>query len=951
MTEHYQIPARLNKKGKPSIIHWHGLLSGTGRRNRVMVFVILTIVTLALAFTQFGFVGLGPNGAFVAYGVVLLAPIAVAALLLGVWQGTFLGLVAGAVMFLHARFQPLDYFEVSFVTPSTAIILFTITAFFLSLLMAVALRNSPPTGRRIVYMAIVCFVVSGMFSTAFAVNVLLQTILQVATDMALSGATEIDQQMVNVYAISMATQMGDMFLQLLFDAFLMFVACVVIDLSVRKVLSMQGIISLRTKFRGWLLLVVALAFMLTAGFSFVVITEQAKESAQTSMKDECGYLIDQLKAYDERAEGLASFLSADSTSEKSLSDEESDKLKSIFSMEDILSGYDKETDGTIVIFKADADTGDYTVLLSDDSEYAVGTKASEYIGNGFLAEALSADAPQDWGIVQRTYDEHLLVVEDYDMDAAIDDEITMQIVYMYCEKYNDYAILMITPAAKVFATRNATMAWTSLSALVLLLVVFALVSRLLSAIVVRRIDETNGVLGEITDGNLDARVDIRDSREFSSLSDGVNTTVDALKGWIAEAESRMDAELATAKAIQESALPRIFPPYPDILKFDIYATMHAAKKVGGDFYDFFLIGDDAGTEAGKLGFVMADVSGKGVPAALFMMKAKTQLRDYLMSGMEIGEAVENANRQLCDGNDEGMFVTAWVGVLDYATGHVDYVNAGHNPPLLWSFAEPDAEGDASPGASDERSGVGSWSWLTEKSGMPLGLFEGFPYEAFSIECKVGDQFLLYTDGVTEAMSTEGELYGEERLEKLVNADFTYHPRALVEAVRRDVAKHAAGAEQSDDITVLALEVGVPPEVTATIVVPADDAMLPTVNEFIHTELDRRLCPLRAQKQLDIAVEELFVNVCHYAYGGEWNKSDGMVRVSYTYSAEPPSVKVVIADDGVPYDPLAKPDAVTPDDIMEVPIGGLGILMAKNSVDNMTYERVDGSNVVTIEKKW
>ena len=187
----------------------------------------------------------------------------------------------------------------------------------------------------------------------------------------------------------------------------------------------------------------------------------------------------------------------------------------------------------------------------------------------------------------------------------------------------------------------------------------------------------------------------------------------------------MDAELAAAKTIQESALPRVVPPYPDILKFDVYATMGAAKEVGGDFYDFFLIGDGCTPEAGKLGFVMADVSGKGVPAALFMTKAKTQLRDYMESGMELGEAVENANRQLVDGNDAGMFVTAWAGVLDYATGRVDFVNAGHNPPLLWQ-SEPGA------GGSSER---GSWRWLAERSGMPLGLFDGFPYEAHSVECR------------------------------------------------------------------------------------------------------------------------------------------------------------------------------------------------------------------------
>jgi sigma-B regulation protein RsbU (phosphoserine phosphatase) len=289
-----------------------------------------------------------------------------------------------------------------------------------------------------------------------------------------------------------------------------------------------------------------------------------------------------------------------------------------------------------------------------------------------------------------------------------------------------------------------------------------------------------------------------------------------------------------------------------------------------------------------------------------------------------------------------MFVTAWIGVLDYATGHVDYVNAGHNPPLLWS---------SELGPEENAAHVYKWRWLTEHSGRPLGLFDGLPYQSHSLECRVGDQFLLYTDGVTEAMDVDGTLYGEDRLETLVNKDVSLHPRELVDAVRNDVARHAEGAEQSDDITILSLEAGVPPEITATLVVPALPSELPRVNTFIHSELDRRLCPMRAQIQLDVAVEELFVNVCHYAYPDATPEAPGMVRVSYTYSAEPPSIQVDIADDGVFYDPMAKPDAVTPDDIMDVPIGGLGILMAKRSVDEMRYERVDGSNITTIVKKW
>ena len=254
------------------------------------------------------------------------------------------------------------------------------------------------------------------------------------------------------------------------------------------------------------------------------------------------------------------------------------------------------------------------------------------------------------------------------------------------------------------------------------------------------------------------------------------------------------------------------------------------------------------------------------------------------------------------------------------------------------------------GAADGE-GAGQWRWLTQRSGLPLGLFDGVPYRALSIDCLPGDQFLLYSDGVTEAMSVEEELYGEDRLMALANECVGQHARSIVSAVRASVAAHAAGAEQSDDITILSLEAGVPPEITATFVVPADISQLDRVNDFIHTELDRRQCPQRVQNQLDIAVEELFANVCHYAYPDAPIGEPGYVRVGYTYASDPPSVKVDLVDDGVPYDPLAKPDAVTPDDIMDVPIGGLGILMAKRSVDEMRYERVGNSNVVTIVKKW
>ena len=226
-----------------------------------------------------------------------------------------------------------------------------------------------------------------------------------------------------------------------------------------------------------------------------------------------------------------------------------------------------------------------------------------------------------------------------------------------------------------------------------------------------------------------------------------------------------------------------------------------------------------------------------------------------------------------------------------------------------------------------------------------------PYSARSVECNVGDMFLLYTDGVTEAFNVDDELYGEERLFAVAEKGYLLHARGLLESVRRDVAAFAGGAEQSDDITILALEVGVPPEAKEVLEVPAELLQLDCVNEFLHAELDSRLCPRRVQNQVDIAVEELFVNVCRYAYEDAAPDVPRTVRIHRTYSAEPPSITVKIVDKGMPFDPLAKPDAVTPANIEDVPIGGLGILMAKKSVDEISYERQDEYNVVTIVKKW
>ncbi|MGE5397588.1 MAG: SpoIIE family protein phosphatase, partial [Chitinophagales bacterium] len=295
--------------------------------------------------------------------------------------------------------------------------------------------------------------------------------------------------------------------------------------------------------------------------------------------------------------------------------------------------------------------------------------------------------------------------------------------------------------------------------------------------------EVNKSLAEITLGNLDEKVKVSTNDEFRALSTGINSMVDALKAAIKEAAARIDNELAFARAIQLSALPSRFPAFPDRSEFDIFADMRPAREVGGDFYDFFLMEDD------KLAVVIADVSGKGIPAALFMMISKTLIKNLALSGISIGEVFTKANNSLCENNDAGMFVTAFIGVLDCKNGKFQYVNAGHNPPVI-------------------KKAAGSVEWLPVKPGMVLAGMEDIEYVEQEIILTPGDFLFLYTDGVTEACNKALELYSNNRLLEELNKD-TLNGRStaadIVECVLHSVESFAEGAEQADDITMLSLK--------------------------------------------------------------------------------------------------------------------------------------------------
>jgi phosphoserine phosphatase RsbU/P len=248
----------------------------------------------------------------------------------------------------------------------------------------------------------------------------------------------------------------------------------------------------------------------------------------------------------------------------------------------------------------------------------------------------------------------------------------------------------------------------------------------------------------------------------------------------------LQSELKIAGGIQSSMLPKRFPLFPDLIEVDLHASMDPAKEIGGDFYDAFFVGDD------RLFVAVGDVSGKGVPAALFMARAMTLLRMEALRGAPPAEILSRVNEQLCENNDAGMFVTLFCGVLDVKSGAFDYSNAGHNPPLT--------------GAANR-----DFARLAVPRGLVAGMIEGAVFKDAHSALAPGDVLLLYTDGVTEAMNPENELYGEERLLSLLDAARFRSAQSLVNAVRKDVVAFATGAAQSDDITLLAIRYLAPEE--------------------------------------------------------------------------------------------------------------------------------------------
>jgi len=349
-----------------------------------------------------------------------------------------------------------------------------------------------------------------------------------------------------------------------------------------------------------------------------------------------------------------------------------------------------------------------------------------------------------------------------------------------CSSYNinnQYYLFILREMYSVYTTRDSQMYENTLSDILLFTVMYMLVIMLADRLVVRNLHRVNKSLHKITGGDLNEVVWVHTCKEFTDLSEDINSTVTALRGYIDQAEQRMKDELRMAATIQEASLPQNFDlPSKNI---DIHALMTPAKQVGGDFYDFFYIGID------QLCLVIADVSGKGIPAALFMMRAKTAIKNYTRSGMGPAEVLSKVNKTLCEGNDAEMFVSVWLGILNLKTGHLLCANAGHEYPVLMRSGE-------------------NYELLKDRHGLVLAAMNGIKVPEYEIQMNPGDRIFVYTDGVPEAINEKNEAYGTDRLVSRLNRVKGYPQDYILKVILQDIRNFAGSAEQFDDITMLGL---------------------------------------------------------------------------------------------------------------------------------------------------
>jgi len=415
------------------------------------------------------------------------------------------------------------------------------------------------------------------------------------------------------------------------------------------------------------------------------------------------------------------------------------------------------------------------------------------------------------------------------------------------------------------------------------------------------------------------------SNAFSVMKEDLIHYINDLRTTTIEKE-KIESELSIAHIIQMGMLPKNFPERDDV---ELYASLDPAKAVGGDLYDFYFLDED------HLFIGIGDVSGKGVPASLFMATTRTYFRSKVSIGTPIQQTVEEINKEICKENPNQMFVTLIVGIIDLRSGSMTYCNAGHNPPLL---IHPSGE----------------TSCLEAIHGIPLGIFDNVEYSSGTVRFSAGDLLFLYTDGVTEAIRKDDAFYGEERMVEFIRNNHNLSPAGLIKLLKQDVQEWMKGVEQADDITLLVVKNKGRKEFVNKTLEIMQIHLLNRLDELkrLAAATDQLVedwgIPPNVIMELNLAVEELFTNIIFYAYD---DLEEHEIEILFEHP-EPHCVRITFSDDGKAFNPLEK----SADDNLGKPleerqIGGLGIHLVKKMVSQLEYQRKDGKNVLLLTRNF
>lgn len=396
-------------------------------------------------------------------------------------------------------------------------------------------------------------------------------------------------------------------------------------------------------------------------------------------------------------------------------------------------------------------------------------------------------------------------------------------------------------------------------------------------------------------------------------------------------QQRINDELKIANGIQQMLLPAKEPTLTGVDDVQVEGRLIPAKAVGGDLYNAFVRDE-------KLFFCIGDVSGKGVPAALIMAIVQSLFRNIASRESNPAHIMNQLNEVACRNNESNFFVTMFVGVFDLPTGHLRFCNAGHEPPIIVSKRKSEDGQTATESALMEMN-----------PNLPIGLFDDFHYEMQEMDMEKNMALFLYTDGLTEARDAQNKLFGRERALNLISECNTTNPKQMVENVIDRVSLFAQGTEQSDDLTLLALCYTPTEEkniLNEELILHNDVKEVTLLNDFMKQMGEQLSIDKHLVLNLRLAVEEAVVNVMEYAYPAG---TSGVINVRLKSDGH--RLKIIITDSGTPFNPTEVALADTTLSAEERPVGGLGILLVRELMDTINYERINNKNVLTLSKEY